>query len=170
MVAMEKKKINFWIKGGSNIHLSYGGIILTQSIKGETDEISDFGDLILVGIHNYCIPKILNGEICGINFLDDPYVLIFIPWGKDITVGLKTELTDFYKPWQEFTIRIEDWCVAVQHATQERIYEIQKSSKEKNQCISDFTLTECYIKTDTLLKTLGYLRNISFFSDFSGGE
>jgi len=123
---METEKINFRIKDGS-FHLSYMGNSLTHGEKGNIiiDKISDFCDYLIAAIQEECIPKLLQRKTCKIDLLDDPHTLIFIPKGDMITIILETEVTDWFKPRNEFTAPLEEWFQAVQKATLELIQEMQ---------------------------------------------
>jgi hypothetical protein len=158
---MNQKKVNFSIKN-QYFHLDYNGVSLIQSLDGRTsNQVWDFCDSILYAIHYHITPKILAGEICGLDFLDDPHILIFIPWGDEITVIFKTECSNFFRSWQELTIPLDEWFIAVQNTTQDLIHDIPAFPEIYQHGIPLWQMKECYNNTEKLLKNHGYLEGIS---------
>ncbi|MBP2146414.1 hypothetical protein J2129_001868 [Methanofollis sp. W23] len=152
---METEKINFWIKDGY-FHLSYGGISLTQAKDGY-DQIMDFCDYLIVMIHEECIPKLLRGETCKIDLLDDPHTLIFVSKGDMVTIIFETEVTEWFEPRKEFTAPLEEWFRAVQEVTLDFIQQMQADKEETYVMIPVSTLIEDYQTTKKLLQNAGYL-------------
>jgi hypothetical protein len=152
---MEKGNINFWIKGGE-FHLSYMETSLTQSKDG-SDGIPDFCDYLLAAIHQVCIPKLLQGETCKIDLLDDPHTLIFVPKEDMVTIILESEVIEWFKPWNEFTAPMEEWFKAVLNATPQLIQEMQ-DDPEIYVVIPVSKIIEDYNNTKKLLREAGYLK------------
>lgn len=151
---MDSKKINFWIKEGY-FHLSYGGISLTQAKDGH-DQIMDFCDYLISVIQEECIPKLIRGEICKIDLLDDPHTLTFVPRGNTVTIIFETEVTEWFEPKKEFTAPLEEWFRVVQETTLELIQEMLGDTEETYVMIPVSTLIEDYRTTEKLLQKAGY--------------
>lgn len=157
---METDKINFWIKQG-HFHLSYGEVSLTRS-KRESDQsgndrIMDFCDSLLGAIHDECISKLLRGEICEIDLLDDPHTLIFIPKGDTVTIAFETEVTEWFEPRREFTVPLKEWFRAVQQATLDLVQEMQDFPGKYYRLVPVSSLIEKYNTTEKMLQETGYL-------------
>lgn len=158
MIPLETKKINFWIKQGY-FHLSYGEVSLTRSKSGN-DKIMDFCDSLLGAIHDECIPRLLQGETCKIDLLDDPHTLIFVPKGDMVTVVFETEVAEWFEPRNEFTAPLEEWFRTVQQATLDLIQEMQDFPGEYYRLIPVSSLIEKYHATEKMLQNAGYQSNV----------
>jgi hypothetical protein len=154
---MIQKKVNFSIKN-QLFHLDYDGVSLIQSLDGRTnDQVWDFCDSIVYAINCHITPKILAGEICGLHFLDDPHLLIFIPWEDEITVIFETECSNFFRPWHELTIPLDEWFIEVKNTTEDLIHDIPAFPEIYQHGIPLKMMIECYENTKKLLKNHGYL-------------
>jgi hypothetical protein len=96
---------------------------------GRSSEIEDFPDALATYMLS-TIPQILCGEICQIEFYDNPQELIIIPWGNDITIYLNTQLTEKYVNWQQITVPTGAWFPAVIKAAWLYIEDFRKSGEE----------------------------------------
>ncbi|WP_067052676.1 hypothetical protein [Methanofollis ethanolicus] len=152
---MESEKINFWIKEG-RFHLSYGAVSLTRRKSG-IDRIMDFCDYLIAAIHQECVPKLLRGETCKIDLLDDPHTLTFVPKGNMVTIIFETEVTEWFEPRKEFTAPLEEWFRVVQEVTLDLIQQMQADKEETYVMIPISTLIEDYQTTKKRLQNAGYL-------------
>lgn len=155
MIFMTTEKINFWIKDGE-FHLSYNGTSLTQAKDGY-DRIMDYCDRLIAVIHEECIPKLLRGETCKIDLLDNPHTLIFVPRGDLVTIIFETEVIQGYEPRKEFTAPLEEWFRAVQEGTLDIIQQMRTETKAYFM-IPVSTLIEDYQTTEKRLQKAGYAK------------
>ncbi len=135
------------------------GTSLTHGEKGNIriDEISDFCDYLIAAINQECIPKLLRGETCKIDLLDDPHTLIFVPRGDMVTIIFETEVIEWFEPRKEFTAPLEEWFRVVQEVTLDVIRQMQADT-EAYFMIPVSKLIEDYQTSENLLQKAGYLK------------
>lgn len=131
------------------IYVGNDDIVLTETVSELSKYINDYVWYLIVDMHAL-ISKIAKGQIVGLHFVDDPHVLIFIPYGTQIEVILKSNNPN-YPPWKEIVVSLEEWVEALQIATVDLIDQLLSINPMLEETPEVQKLRECYNNTHQIL-------------------
>ncbi|WFN34575.1 hypothetical protein L1S32_00185 [Methanogenium sp. S4BF] len=132
-----------------DIYVGNDDTVLTETVSELSKYINDYVWYLIVDMHAL-IPNIAKGQIVGLHFLDDPHVLLFIPYGTQIEVIFKSNNPN-YPPWKEIVVSLEEWVEALQIATMDLIDQLLSINPMLEETLEVQKLRDCYNNTHQIL-------------------